>query len=260
MVSGQPVLLILAADRRELSGFGALRPAPNAPMRRVFEIDLPGGPAVLAAGGTGREKARRAVERLSDDFPVSAVVSVGYVGALDPALAIGDIFLPRRVTIPQPPAQQPPQQAMQQAMEYPVTLPYAVKNGVAVAESGVAVAVGGTLITIDRVAQTAAEKARLHAAGADAVDMEAAAVAAVAARRGLEFFCVRAVSDTAQTDFPVDFNRARRSDGTFSGWNIAVQAGCSPQRWRRLFQLQRDAETASRSLARFLRQCRFPLS
>jgi hypothetical protein len=87
--------------------------------------------------------------------------------------------------------------------------------------------------------------------------MEAYAVADEAAKRSVPFYCVRVVSDHANTDFPVDFNRARRPDGTFAGWKILAQAGFSTSRWQRLLDLKRDSELASHRLAEFLKTCKF---
>ena len=68
---------------------------------------------------------------------------------------------------------------------------------------------------MDRVVSTAAEKALL-AKGADAVDMEAAAVAEMASARNLPFYAVRVVTDTWDENFPLDFNRMRSANGHFS--------------------------------------------
>jgi hypothetical protein len=113
------------------------------------------------------------------------------------------------------------------------------------------------LVTVDSVAQDAAAKARLRETGADAVDMEAAALARGAQAQQLPFYCVRAISDDARTSFEVDFNAARRRDGTFSGWRIAAQAGLSRRRWRQLMDLKRVGEQASRNLAAFFERCSF---
>ncbi len=163
-------------------------------------------------------------------------MSTGYIGALDPSLQVGSIFLAREVI------------RQGSAVKYPVERP-AFASAQSVGE--------GSLLTIDRVAQTAQEKRELRQTGADAVDMEAYAVAEEAAKRDIPFYCVRVVSDRSDADFPVDFNRARRADGTFSGWHLATQAGLSSSRWKRLAALKRDADLASQNLAQFLKTCRF---
>lgn len=186
--------------------------------------------------GAGVDNARDAVKRVLQNETPAAIVSVGYIGALDPCLDVGQVFLANQV------------ERLDSDVQYPVAIP---------AFSDASSVVEGTLLTIDRVAQTQQEKRTLRESGADAVDMEAYAVAEEAARRSVPFYCVRVVSDRADTDFAVDFNRARKSDGTFSGWGIVAQAGLSPRRWKHLFGLKRDADLASKRLAEFLTDCRF---
>jgi len=228
------VILILAADcfeLRELCDIKFLRRSPLG-----VEGTLSGQQVRFVASGVGVKNARAAVERVFQAEAPSAIVSVGYVGALDPALEVGQVFLPRRV------------KRIGEKVDYQAAQPaFPSVEGIA----------QGTLLTIDRVAQTSREKGMLRQSGADAVDMEAYAVAEEAGKRGVPFYCVRVVSDHAKTDFPVDFNRARRADGTFSGWKVLAQAGLSSSRWRRLLDLKRDADLASHRLAGFLRNCQF---
>jgi adenosylhomocysteine nucleosidase len=237
VVSEKPVLLIVAADRREFAGFDpfrwGLRPAGIGV--RWSARGVRGETVVLlAANGPGRANALDALEEACRRVTVGAVVSAGFVGALDLKLRPGDVFLAQTVL------------EFGTGVEYSVRLPECAES-----------AVRGRLLTIDSVAQDAATKASLRQSGADAVDMEAAALAWGAQARQLPFYCVRAVSDDARTSFEVDFNAARRPDGTFSGWRIAAQAGLSPRRWRHLMDLKRAGEQASRNLAAFFGQCSF---
>jgi adenosylhomocysteine nucleosidase len=237
VVPAQAVLLIAAADRREFAGFDrsrwALRPA-RIGVRWAAAGVLGQTAVLLTANGPGCPNALRALEAASRAATISAVVSAGFAGALAPELRVGDVFLAETVL------------EFGTGVEYSVNLPECAEP-----------AVRGRLLTIDSVAQDAGTKGRLRQIGADAVDMEAAALARAAQARQLPFYCVRAVSDDARTSFAVDFNAARRPDGTFSGWRIAAQAGLSPRRWRRLMDLKRDGERASRNLAAFLEHCRF---
>ncbi len=236
MVSTEPVLLIVAADRRELSGFAGARRV-DLGLRWSAECELDGRRTVLVAHGPGRVNAREAVERAFGTLKVNAVVSTGFAGGLDPALRVGDIFVAERV------------RQGEHTVEYPVELPQPVRA---------ARFATGVLVTVDYVAQTVEEKRSLRDLGADAVDMEAAAVVAEATEQGVGCYCVRVVSDDAGEDFAFDFNRARRSDGTFSGWSIAAQAAWPPRRWKELLELKRTADDAAGRLTLFLRSCRFP--
>ena len=228
------MILILAADPLELRELCDIKFLKRSPLG--VEGNLSGHPARFVANGPGMKIARAAVDAVFRQEAPAAIVSVGYVGGLDPALEVGQIFLARRV------------KRIREKVDYQVDLP-AFPNTEGVAQ--------GTLLTIDRVAQTSQEKGMLRQSGADAVDMEAYAVADEAAKRAIPFFCVRVVSDHANTDFPVDFNRARRPDGTFAGWKILAQAGLSSSRWQRLLDLKRDADLASVRLADFLKTCNF---
>ncbi len=87
--------------------------------------------------------------------------------------------------------------------------------------------------------------------------MEAAAVATEAARLAVPFFCIRTVSDSARQTFSIDFNQARRPDGTFSTPQIAARAALSPAGWRDLIRMGRAAHHSAQALGEFLGSCQF---
>src|SRR5258708_5073164 len=107
--------------------------------------------------------------------------------------------------------------------------------------------------SVDRVASTAAEKRALHAeTGARAIEMESAAVRAKAAEWGVHYDCIRAVSDTADEDMPLDFNRYRDADGRFSRTRIALAAMLHPfSVMPRLTRLDRNCRVAAEALGEF---------
>jgi adenosylhomocysteine nucleosidase len=116
----------------------------------------------------------------------------------------------------------------------------------------------GVLISIDHVADTAAEKCNLRAMGASIVDMEAAGVARVAEDLSLPFYCIRAVSDLAGENFESDFNAALGADGRFSTSRLVRGAIESPRkRFAELLRLQRRTALASKKLGDFLADCKF---
>ena len=179
MVSREPVLLIVAADRREFGGFTEARPV-DLGLRWSTETELDGRRTILVAHGPGQANAREATRRAFGKLEVQGVVSTGFVGGLDPRLRAGDIFIAEKVT------------RAERTVEYPVELPRT--------EGGADFA-SGVLLTADRIAQTVEEKRSLRALGADAVDMEAAAVVAESKGRGVACFCARVVSDDADNRF-----------------------------------------------------------
>jgi adenosylhomocysteine nucleosidase len=109
------------------------------------------------------------------------------------------------------------------------------------------------LCSIDRVAVTAAEKRELRErTGATAVDMESAAIANKAAEWRVPFQIVRAVSDAADEDMPLDFNLYRDAEGRFSRSRIAMAALARPfSRVPALLRLDRNCKIAAESLGEY---------
>jgi hypothetical protein len=101
------------------------------------------------------------------------------------------------------------------------------------------------------------EKAAL-AENADAVEMEAAAVADRAKRYHVPFYAVRVVTDTSEESFPLDFNAVRSSDGRFSRVKIIEAAMRRPFAvFPELIQLNKRSKRAARALGDFLADSRF---
>ncbi|HXK01576.1 MAG TPA: hypothetical protein VMS37_04185 [Verrucomicrobiae bacterium] len=188
---------------------------------------------ILKANGVGAVQAAAAVDRALEEFRPAAVVSTGFCGALDPNLQVGDVVVATEVA----------------------------SGGVrfaALAPRGAQDARLGVVASIDHVAQTAAEKLRLFASGAIAVEMEAGGVAERAAAHGLPFFCIKAVTDLASEDMANDFNSALRPDGHFATIEILSSSLRQPlTRIPELIRLRKRCARAAMSLGEFIADCRF---
>ena len=213
--SGRRTWLVVGAERREFSGilkrFGRAAKL-DWPERFAREVNWKGDRWLLVANGPGGPLVEKALagQALERRMEVSGVISIGFCGALDPALKIGDI-------------------------------------------------VRADVLSIDRVAVTATEKCALRASsGAAAVEMEAAAVARKAGEWGVPFYCIRAVSDTAFDDMPLDFNRYRDREGRFSRSRIALAALARPfTALPALLRLDHNCRLAAEALGECLADCRF---
>jgi len=196
---------------------------------------------MLAANGAGPRLAIRAVETAIRAVSVAdlssskldSVVSVGFCGALDPALNENEIIVASEV------------------VDSATNERYACARVLCDREPK-----SGVVLTQDRVANTAAEKAQLAATGAIAVDMEAAAVAAHSKRAGLPFACIKVISDRADESFEVDLNEMRTREGRINRGKIGVYALSHPHKIGAIFKLKRRAEGAARVLGEFLVSCR----
>ena len=107
----------------------------------------------------------------------------------------------------------------------------------------------------DRIATTAMEKWKLHLdTGADAVEMESAAIHAVCAERNIPCVTVRVISDTAHEDLPLDFNTLTKPDKNLDFGKLAWAIAKSPGKIPALMALGKKTKFAAGRLAEVLAQ------
>ncbi len=178
---------------------------------------------VLVCGGVGAEATRRAAEAAIAIYAPGVLYSVGFAGALDPRMKVGDILQPQIVVD--------------------------AGDGSRIRlESG-----KGVLVSFGAVASPA-QKAKLRESfAAQAVDMEAAAVARAAEARGVEFAVLKVVSDEFDFSLPA-IERFVGSEGRFSEARFALYAAVRPWLWAKVARLARNSSRASRALCESLRK------
>jgi adenosylhomocysteine nucleosidase len=196
--------------------------------------EIAGAHWLLLADGMGVERAGRAAQVALAQAQPAALISTGWCGALDPALAAGDVVVASEVHDHAGGERFTPAQ--------PATRRTCVH---------------GAIECCARVAVNVAEKAALRDGGAVAVEMEAAGVARAAAERSVPFYCVRAVSDIASAALPLDFNGLRNAQGQVSPWRVAAAVLRRPAAVAGLLRLRRDSRRAAQNLGDFLADCRF---
>ena len=186
---------------------------------RFFE----NGEVVLVCGGIGAQAARRAAEAVIAIYAPKVVFSVGFAGALDPTLKVGDIVQPVRVVN-------------------------------AADGSSVGLDHGeGTLVSFGSVASPEQKTKLRDSFGARAVDMEAAAVARSAEARGVGFAVVKVISDEFDFSFP-SMERFVDANGQFMESRFALFCTFRPWLWPQVFRLARNSNRASQALCDWLRR------
>jgi adenosylhomocysteine nucleosidase len=185
---------------------------------RFFE----GERSVAVCGGVGAEAARRATEAIIALYHPLVVQSVGFAGALEGGLRVGKVLEPR----------------------------YVVDAG-----DGSRVDTGhgaDVLVSFSSVAGKDQKSNLAGAYGAQAVDMEAAAVARGAQARGLRFRAVKVISDELGFEMP-SLDPFVGRDGSFRAGKFALHAAVRPWLWGSVLRLARNSAKASRALSEYLR-------
>lgn len=211
-------IAIIAAMEREVAPLirgWKVRTLEHAGGRRyrLFE----NGNVVVICGGIGAEAARRATEAVIQEMRPTRVVSVGFAGALVSMLKVADVFEARTVVN--------------------------FADGARIeTHSG-----KGSLVSCEAVASRGLKYRLATAYGADAVDMEAAAVALGAQSRGVEFAALKAISDAADFSMP-ETGPFVSSDGQFRTGRFVLHVAVRPWLWGSTIALARNSTKASRAL------------
>jgi len=168
-----------------------------------------------------------------EDAKPHVVISSGLAGALSDALKPGDLIAPRKVRTLNNDAS---------ANADPALWNQLIQQGAAPVD---------TLITVHRVVQTASEKARLAFFGA-AVDMESAIIMANFAMAAVPVVAVRAISDGADEDLPMDFDRCLTPQGAVRPMSLVNAIVRRPGNLPNLVRFGRQSNMAAQKLAAFL--------
>ncbi len=207
---------IVAAMPREIAPLvrswrhSVLMAAPAAEVL-VFESER----ALAACAGMGAEQVTHAAEAVVQRG-ASMLISVGYAGALSAGASCGTVCVPSVIID---------------------------------AATGERFATGigsGVLVSVAFVAGASSKKELATRFGGDLVDMEAAAVARHAERRGLPFYAVKAISDTREARLP-DLSRFQQG-GKFRTGAFMRHTALRPWLWPAVARLGRDSARAVQKL------------
>jgi adenosylhomocysteine nucleosidase len=181
--------------------------------------------------GVGRFAAKRALIQAFDCDP-DLCVSSGLSGGLKSLYAPGAVLVARTV-----------------AHVHGTGLLYSDPELVSRAEASGAAVVEKFLVS-DEVVSTAEQKQALSASG-DAVDMESLYVLSASAHRRIRSVAIRAISDGADSNLPLNFDGVFSERGTVSVPRVIGQVVRRPGSIPGLLRLAHESERAAAALARF---------
>jgi adenosylhomocysteine nucleosidase len=171
--------------------------------------------------GMGARNAERAIQTALKKFSPAEVFTCGFAGALNPELAIGDVVFDLSTTSPK-------------------TMRRLIVFGI----------IPVTLHCSKTIAVTATAKARLlKETGADAVEMESQIIQKACAARNVPCVTLRAISDTAEEDLPLDFNALLDDEEQLSPSKLTLAILRAPHKIPDLMRLGRNSAHAARELS-----------
>lgn len=225
-----PKVAIVAALEREVKGlirnWSRIEREFEGRKLVFFERDV----LVVVCGGIGTECARRAAEAVIALYHPARVESVGFAGALDETLRVGEIFRPTEVIDARDGSR------------------FETGRFETCHDQG-----DGRLVTFMAVAG-AEQKAKLaQAYQARAVDMEAAGVLAAARAHGVSFGATKVISDELDFEMPrmADFIDAA---GRFKTASFVMYVALRPWLWKRVAILARNSSKAAKALCAHLKR------
>ncbi|MGD0116236.1 MAG: hypothetical protein ABSC13_09590 [Dehalococcoidia bacterium] len=188
---------------------------------------------LLVQFGMGRARAEAAGKSLLPRYPLSAVLSLGFAGALVGGLSAGDVVVCSAVRHGRKETVECDSNLLFRAAM--ASQPFAVTNAVAVSSETF-------------VSSPVAKRGLAVSSGASVVDMESYWIGREAQHLGLPFLSVRAISDPLTAHLP-PIERFISADGGWCPGGIALHCLASPQSLIRLLSFGRATRRAASNLA-----------
>lgn len=195
-----------------------------APFHKIAAAHPGVGMLIVGIGRANAEKSVRDFLSGAAGVPPELVLTCGFAGGLNPDLKLGEVVF---------------------ELAAPVISNQKLNNTLLSAGAKPA-----KFFCADRIATTVVEKTFLREqTGADAVEMESAAIHAVCAEKNIPCVTVRVISDTAHEDLPLDFNGLAKADKSLDFGKLAWAIAKSPGKIPQLMALGKKTSFAAKQLA-----------
>jgi adenosylhomocysteine nucleosidase len=213
---------------------------------RLYRGKLKNRDTLLVQTGMGKQRAENATQFVLEHYPVTAIISLGFTGALNPELRIGDVVVCSTLH-GQPGLGQEEQKLEPLAPD--ATLLSLASQGPRDRATRFHLGSGVTVLQLNSSTQ------KMQGLGetfhADIVDMESYWIARLASARRIPFIAIRSISDNIQSSVQ-PFDRILSSDGTLLWRKAALCFLLHPWYLLNVFTLYRNTRPAKRNLAAFI--------
>ena len=201
---------------------------------------------LLAQTGIGKEKAERTAKYILEHYPITALICLGFAGALAKGLEIGDVIL--STTLHCEDNQTPGKLELQSPFCSDINL-FSIASQTQ--EDIGSVFYQASIVTVlNPICEPKAKLALGKAFSAKAADMESYWIAGIASARCIPFLNIRVISDTVEHRL-LPFDRFLDS-GSWRWRRVALYFLIHPQQLVGLFFLYRNARRARKSLTNFM--------
>jgi nucleoside phosphorylase len=187
----------------------------------------------------GEQRAVAATQVLDQGGRFDLFLSTGCAGALAPDLVSGDIAIATAVI------------GNASGGEYETDPVHRERARVAAQRAALRTVVGPVLCSSRVLASVAAKQAAAASTGSVAVEMEGAAIGALAQRAGVPFASVRAILDAATTELPETGEFLDPQTGTVRPLDVMRYLARQPGALSQLVALRRMMTAAQNSLEKF---------
>jgi adenosylhomocysteine nucleosidase len=193
---------------------------------------------LITISGPGPRRAQEHAEKLIKDG-VDALMSFGLAGGLAPDLSAGSIIVPQEI---------------HQLGFAPILSDAAWCGGLKDCIDGQLNLREVNMVSLDSIIDSVDTKHELWVqTGAGAVDMESAAIAECAARAGVPFIAIRAISDPAHSPLPPVVKQAVNTDGTTRPFGVMKSLLRHPRQMSELVALAQNTKRAKTALGKLAR-------
>ena len=233
----QELLGVVAASDEELAALERrldVKTSESTGACRIVRGRIGVTPVVLARTGEGRRNAEDGIRILVEREGAGRVAIIGFSGGISPGLQPGALLVATHI-VENGDAGPDPDCGWSERITRQLDVS------------------GATIVTVDRILCTPRSKMELwtglsHDRPA-AADLETAAMAVVAASHDIPFVVIRAISDPAEEELPLDFNDCLDPSGRISRARVVARAALNPALIAPLWRLRGRARTCSQRLA-----------
>jgi adenosylhomocysteine nucleosidase len=213
---------------------------------RLYRGKLKNRDTLLVKTGMGKERAENATQFVLERYPVTAIISLGFAGALAPELRIGDVVVCS--TLYGAPGSGEEKQRLEPLAPDAKLLSLAAQ-GPGDRTTRFCLGSGITVLQLDSSTQ------KMHGLSetfhADIVDMESYWIARIASARQIPFIAIRSISDNMQSSVQ-PFDQILAPDGELLWKKAVLCLLLHPRYLMNVLTLYRNTRPAKRNLAAFI--------